>query len=54
MNLLSEIYVEWIQDLRIPPEQILMRLLEKRDEEIEYLKRDNSFLRKRLSKYEMD
>ena len=49
MNLLGEIYVEWIQDLRIPPEQILLRIIEKKDEEIEFLKRDNSCLRKRLN-----
>jgi hypothetical protein len=44
MNLLSEKYVEWIEDLGVSPEQILLVLLEKQREEIEYLKKKISML----------
>jgi hypothetical protein len=45
MNLISQVYCEWVEDLGLSPEDILMVLLEKKDQEIEYL-------RKRLAKYE--
>ena len=45
MNLIKDIYCEWIEDLGVEPEKILIRLLEKKEEEIQYLK-------KRLNNYE--
>ncbi len=45
MNLISQVYVEWVEDLGLSPEKILMVLLEK-EKEI------NNQLKKRLSNYE--
>ncbi len=45
MNLISQVYCEWVEDLGLSPEQILMVLLEKEKEKV----RD---LQKRLAKYE--
>lgn len=42
---LNDVYAEWVEDLGLPPEQILLVLLEKEQ-------KINEDLRKRLSKYE--
>ena len=45
MNLITEVYCEWVEDLGLSPEDILMVLLEKE-------RQINEDLRKRLAKYE--
>jgi hypothetical protein len=45
MNLITDIYIEWVEDLGLSPEDILMVLLEKE-------RQINEDLRKRLAKYE--
>ncbi len=45
MNLIDSVYIEWVEDLGLSPEEILMVLLEKEKEK-------NEDLRKRLAKYE--
>ncbi len=45
MNLIDSVYIEWVEDLGLSPEEILMVLLEKEKEKVEDL-------RKRLAKYE--
>ena len=42
---LTDTYAEWVEDLGLSPEEILIVLLEKEKEKVEYLK-------KRLEKYE--
>ncbi len=44
---LMDVYAEWVEDLGLSPEAIFMVLLEKKDVEIQNLK-------KRLANYEMD
>lgn len=43
-ELIEDKYVEWVEDLGLSPEQILLVLLEKQREEIEYLKKKISRL----------
>jgi hypothetical protein len=45
MNLIETVYCEWVEDLGLSPEAILMVLLEKE-------RQTNEDLRKRLAKYE--
>ena len=44
MDLIKTVYCEWVEDLGLSPEQILLVLLEKQREEIEYLKKKISRL----------
>lgn len=39
MSLLDDVYCEWVEDLGIPPEQILLTLLEKEREKNIYLEK---------------